>query len=494
VTTLRAAALALLLPAAAAAAGALTPAETRGREIYLHGRSAAGRAIGAFFGADEGSEIAASVLPCASCHGTDGRGVSEGTVAPADIRGSVLGAPFVAADGVRRRTAYDAATLARAVREAVDAGGSPLSAVMPHYRIDDRDLDDLLAYLRRLGNEPQPGLDDAAISIATIVPLSGPRAPIGEAVRGAVGGLLDDINAQGGLFGRKLKLAAIDAAAPPKRIAEALRGEIFAVAGASWSDGNALDDVVRDERIPFVSPFAAGAESRGAPSAFFIFPDLESQALALIDFAAERAGTTKPAVAIVDDHSRSALAAAAAVTRRCASLGWKVVPKVTRELGPHDLVLLAGSGVDAQSVIAGIDGPQVLVAGAAMTKALFDLRGKTIFVAVPTLPSDMTEEGQREFASFAERHHLSPAHRAAEIAAYAAAKVLIEGLRRGGHDLTREKLIASLEHLYEFHTELTPPVTYGPSRHVGALGAYVVAVDLDRHTFVPAGRWITPAE
>jgi hypothetical protein len=291
-----------------------------------------------------------------------------------------------------------------------------------------------------------------------------------------------------------LKLHAVDAAAPREKIADAMRGDIFAVAGALWSGDDALDDVVRDERIPLVTPIPAGAESRSAPSAFFLFPDLESQTLALIDFAAERAGKERARIAILDDRTKPAAAAASAARRRCESLGWTVVPSVTRDFGPHDFVLLAGGGIDAQSVASGIDGPQILLAGATITKSLFDLRGKTIFAAAPTLPNDLTDEGEREIAGFFERHHLSPAHRATEIAAYAAAKVLVEGIRRGGHDLTREKLIASLEHLYEFNTQLTPPVTFAPSRHVGAVGAYVVAVDFEHRTFLPAGRWITPAE
>ena len=487
----RAIAFALLL-AASSAAGALSPAEKRGREIYLHGRSTAGRTIGALFGAGEAAEIDASVIPCASCHGPDGRGVAEGTVVPSDIRWSVLSKIFVAAEGERRRPAYDTTTLTRAVREAVDAAGTPLTAIMPRYRFDDRDLDDLLAYLRRLGNEPQPGLDDATITIATVVPLSGPRAAAGAAVRSAVAGYLDDVNANGGLFGRRFKVEAIDAVAPSNRIAELLAGEIFAVAVASWSDDDALDDFVRRERIPMVTPFAAGTESRSIPSAFFLFAEIESQALALIDFAAGRAGKTMPRVAVVHDSSRSAAAAAAAVARRCETLGWPVVETIAGDFGPRDLVLLIGGGVDTQSIIDGIDGPQILIAGATMTKSLFDLKGKTIFVATPTLPSDISATGQHELASFAERHQLSPAHRAAEIAAYAATKVLVEAIRRSGHELTREKLIASLEHLYEIHTELTPPITYAPGRHIGAIGAYIVAVDFDRRTFVPLGGWIRP--
>ena len=485
-----AAAAALFVAVAASAGDPLTPAEKRGREIYLHGKSAA-RPIAAFFGADDAGEIDASVVPCASCHGPDGRGVPEGTVAPSDIRWSVLEKPFSSSDGGRRRPRYDAGLLARAVRNAVDSGGTPLFAVMPRYRVADHDLEDLLAYLRRLGNEPQPGLDDSAIVVATVVPLSGPRQAVGESVRGVISGYFDDINKAGGLFGRQLKLEAIDAAAPAAKVATALRGGIFAVVGASWSPNDrGLDDVIGAERIPLVTPFATAADSRSSVSSFFIFPDLESQALALIEFAAERAAKRPMRIALVHDGTKAAEAAANAVAGRCTSLGWSVSRKAADDA---DLLLVIGN-VDVPAVAATIKSHEILIAGASISKSLFELRGRAVFVAVPTLPGDISEEGSVEIESFGTRHRLDPAHRAAEIAAYATAKLFVDALRRGGRDLTREKLIASLEHLYGFATGVTPPLTYGPNRHVGAVGAYIVGIDFDRRTFGAASRWITPSE
>jgi len=482
--------LALLVTVAATAGAPLTPSEKRGREIYLHGQGA-GKSMTAYFGADGAGEISASVVPCASCHGADGRGVPEGTVAPSDIRWSVLSKPFVWSDGSRHRPRYDTAMLTRSVRAAIDAAGKPLYAVMPRYGIDDLDLGDLLAYLFRLGDEPQPGLSDDAIAVATVVPLSGPNAPAGEAARKVIDGYFADINEQGGLFGRQLKLEAIDANRPAKEIAATLSGPLFGVVGASWSpDAPALDDVIAAERIPLVTPFVTAVESRSSVSSFFLFPDLESQALALIDFAAERAGKKPTRIALVHDGSTPAEAAAGAVERHCEALGWTIVKDAASE---SDLLLILGN-VDVAATASKSKSPQILLAGASVTRALFELRGKQVFVAAPTLPGDLTSEGRGEIESFAMRHSLDPKHRAAEIAAYAAVKVFVEGLRRGGRDLTREKLIASLEHLYGFVTGVTPAITYGPSRHVGTIGAYIVEVDFARKTFGPASNWITPEQ
>jgi ABC-type branched-subunit amino acid transport system substrate-binding protein len=78
----------------------------------------------------------------------------------------------------------------------------------------------------------------------------------------------------------------------------------------------------------------------------------------------------------------------------------------------------------------------------------------------------------------------------AQLSAYSAAKILIEGLKRAGKDVSREKLIAALESLNRFETGLTPVITYGLNRRIGATGAYVVAIDLEKKQFVPTSEWI----
>ena len=79
---------------------------------------------------------------------------------------------------------------------------------------------------------------------------------------------------------------------------------------------------------------------------------------------------------------------------------------------------------------------------------------------------------------------------AAQLAALAAAKVLTEGLKRGGRDISRESLVGVLEGLYAYETGLTPHLTFGPNRRVGAAGAYVIRIDPERKEFVPASGWV----
>ena len=68
--------------------------------------------------------------------------------------------------------------------------------------------------------------------------------------------------------------------------------------------------------------------------------------------------------------------------------------------------------------------------------------------------------------------------------------VLEEGLKRAGSDVSRAKLAASLEKLFRFESRVTPTISYGPNRRVGALGAHIVTVDLGSHRFRPTGHYM----
>jgi ABC-type branched-subunit amino acid transport system substrate-binding protein len=101
-----------------------------------------------------------------------------------------------------------------------------------------------------------------------------------------------------------------------------------------------------------------------------------------------------------------------------------------------------------------------------------------IFVAYPTLSSDITPKGREEYQQLVANYSLPNEHIQAQLVAFAAAKLMVEGLRRAGRDLSRIRFVEGLEELYAFKTGVTPPLTFGPNRRIGALGAHVVAVDI----------------
>ncbi len=76
--------------------------------------------------------------------------------------------PYV--DGMRsNRPPYTHETLARALREGVDANGRTLSSLMPRFALDDADMSSLIAYLNTLYPERVPGVTPGTLHFATIV-------------------------------------------------------------------------------------------------------------------------------------------------------------------------------------------------------------------------------------------------------------------------------------------------------------------------------------
>lgn len=447
----------VVLVSTSAFAAALTPAEKRGRHIYQHGESSAGHPMTALVG---GTELGAGIFACATCHGADGRGVAEGTVEPSDVRWSALQAILLKP---RKRPRYDDERLARAINEGVDSAGNPLSPVMPRFRMAGEDLADLVAYLKRLGNEPQPGLTGNSVTVTTAAP--------GTMSRTVIDAYFKDVNAAGGIFGRTLRIADVPVA------------EAFAVIGATEGVESSFDG----ERVPLITPFPTASP---APSSFFLFSDLESQALAL----ARHAEADGRAVHVLHDGSPAALTAASALTPRTTAAQWDAIAKAKRT--DDDLLFLIGQDVDVVTVIRGVQSlqwsPRILIAGAKLTPELFTAPASLrIFIAAPTLPTDRTDEGRHELHAFALRHAIPPEQLSTQIATYAATKVFIEGLKRAGRDVTREKLIASLEQLYQFPTGLTPPVSYARNLHMGSTGAHILSVDLATRAIVPVA-WVGP--
>ena len=137
--------------------------------------------------------------------------------------------------------------------------------------------------------------------------------------------------------------------------------------------------------------------------------------------------------------------------------------------------------------------PYVFMPGAHVQEEMFQVPPafqKKIYLSYPILPSDQTPGGMSELKALLEKHNIPMKHWTSQVSALSAAKVLVEGLKGAGRDLSRAKLMHSLEQLYQFQTGLTPPITFGSNRRIGALGAHVVTLDLEKKDFVPVGGWV----
>jgi ABC-type branched-subunit amino acid transport system substrate-binding protein len=509
------AALTSALCAQGAGAEALSIAEERGREIYLHGKSPSGADITALVG--QGRVAApATALPCAGCHGPDGLGRPEGGVVPSNITWGHLTKPYgtLSAFG-QRRPAYATDTLARAIRAGIDSAGNPLDVSMPRYRMRAEDLEDLLAYLKRLETYLDPGLSDERIILGTILPGPGPLHSVGQAMRAVVEGYLDDLNARGGIYGRKLELDAREAKGSAAVLEEAGKLSKRAFALVSVFTVGADDGYVEfleEERLPTIGPFTPfnRDESSLRRFTFHLFGGLPVQARVLVEHAARKLRGQKPSTAVIYPGEPQWAEIAQAVEKQAAAHGWRTpLPiryapgQTTAELarrlqaGGIEAMFFFGNPWELVSLTREAERlgwtPYLFLPGTLAGKEIFELPAvfrDRIFLAYATIPSDHTPAGAMEFSALRRGHALTERHPLAQISAYAATKLLVEALKRAGRGLSREKLVAALERMYDYETGLTPKLTYGPNRRIGAMGAHMIAVDLEKREFRAASEWI----
>jgi ABC-type branched-subunit amino acid transport system substrate-binding protein len=509
----------MVLLAASAEAAPLTPQEQHGKRIYHEGRGSEEAGIAALVGRAR-ARVDAGVLPCAGCHGADGLGRPEGGAEPSNVTWGELTKSYGHrhASG-RSHPAFDEQSFAGAVADGVDPAGNDLEPVMPKYEMSAEDMTALVAYVKRLEDDLDPGLTEASIAVGSILPRSGSYGPRGQAVEAVLRAYFEEMNATGGVFGRKLDLKVAeflpDQATTLTNARQLIeRDPIFAALSVfAIGQERPLFALLEEGEVPQVGPFTllAGHEALPSRSTFYLESGLSLQASALADHGALNLGLNPSGVAVLLTENEVFDDIAWAVEERSQAHGWPrplVVRQPNNGARVRGLVgQLAREGVDsvfhfatardlgAFAAEAARQGwrPNLFLSGLIAGEASLDLppafAGRA-FVAYPSLPSDYTPDGRAEFEALHRKHDLSRQHLAVQAAAYAAAKVFVEGLRRAGRSLSRAALVAALEGLSDFETGLSRPVTLGPERHVGVRGAHVLTVDPAARAFRPETTWV----
>jgi ABC-type branched-subunit amino acid transport system substrate-binding protein len=513
------AALALCLWVQAAPAAPLTAQELQGKQIYVQGTSPSGKVLRALIGASD-TPVEGATLPCANCHGADGRGRPEGAVKPTDITWPELTRIYGHRhDNGRTHPAYDERSFAQTLTHGRDPAGNRLDVAMPRYLMALDDMDALLAYLKRIESDLDPGLSADRLRIGTLLPSRGRLAELGQAMDAVLRARIAKLNGQGGIFGRQLELVAAEYAddrAAALRSAEKLFGEqqVFAIVSPFTSGLEAQIGALAERlQVPVVGPFTLQTHSAQEVNrhTFFVLPGLAEQVRVLAEFATRQLALNDPAVAVLFPNEEGMHALSEAAVAAFRQRGWNrsvAVHYASNRLQPRELVaklqqsgvqvlLFLGHDAELEQLGAAIRDaiwtPYLLAPGVRAGRAaalLPSTLGNRIFLAYPTQPADITREGA-ESLGMPPRSAGGPArHQPAMVSAYASLLVLEEGLKRAGRDLSRARLIGALENLFSFETTVTPALSYGPTRRVGALGGYVVAVDPVSHRFRPASGYI----
>lgn len=137
---------------------------TDGRRLYRDGRLASGQPLTAVVEYDV--PVEGTQFTCVNCHLRSGMGTAEGAIVVPPVTGPTLYGTVERPP--HARPAYTDATLARAIRDGIDAAGRPLDPLMPRYHLPDRDVASLVAYLRTLATKEDPGVTETSIRFAAV--------------------------------------------------------------------------------------------------------------------------------------------------------------------------------------------------------------------------------------------------------------------------------------------------------------------------------------
>ena len=320
----------------------LTDSERRGKEIYLRGTSPSGREIVARIGE---LDVPATTLACSGCHGIRGEGKTESGVTAGNLTWSNLIKPYGHTHPTgRKHGAFTESALIRAVVNGVDPDGNELLVAMPRYKLSPEDMADLIAYLKRIDTDLDPGLTDTNITVGLLLPSSGGLADTGAAMKDVLTAYFENLNGRGGIFSRKIDLRVADCGAGGATTANAAQNfahkeQVFAfVSGLSAGSDPQIAALARTEEILFIGPstLLPHLENPANKYLFYLLPGISEQAMGLVNFAALRPEIKRATTALVYSDatltSAAGNAAAAQAQKAELAIAKKIVLSLTASM------------------------------------------------------------------------------------------------------------------------------------------------------------------
>lgn len=491
-------------------AAPLSDLEARGKEIYSTGIDDAGPEPRAFLGA-ESIPAPARLAPCGSCHGEDGHGRQEGNIAPPDITWDRL----TSGGGHAQRGVGGEVTeaiISKAVTQGIRRDGKRLESIMPRYSLSHEQMHALLAYLKIITKDQAPGVGSDAIRIAIILPAKGATAAH-DVIRQICLAYFEGLNAHGGVFNRRIQAMPFDADEARDTLKKQIKNrELFAL--VILDDGAESDEVIRladETKTPSIVASARLINvTPESPYRFSIFPDVAMQMRVLVDFAAQTPDRSRR-IAMLYAKEEAPREIREAIERQLTK--WRLpqpidaayqarsfdaramVAKMSNEF--VDSVIFLAGGPELAAFLDALKRtdwrPRLLISSSAIGPTIFDAPvdiSGGIFLVLSLLADQSAKDP--DFLALRDQHGIPKHHAASQVAAYCASLVLAEGLKLAGREISRAKFVEGLENLRDFDTGVSHRLSFGPNRHVGADGAYIVGVEPSARRFKIVSDWRPP--
>lgn len=366
-----------------------------------------------------------------------------------------------------------------------------------------------------------PGVTDDEIRVGSITDLTGPAAFLGQEISAGMRLYLSYVNDQGGIHNRRVKLIVEDDGYQPPRSIAAFRklvdrDQVFCfVANLGSSTNLAVFPFIERERIPLITP-ACYNSALYTPSRHYVFamnPSYATQSGIIVRYIVEVEQAESPRLGVIyqdDDYGRDGLAG---LREAAAHYGLPIVAEESHRRGAVDLgtqvlnlkkadpthVVLCTLPRETAAILQEAHRlgwqPRFLGSTPAAVDKTVELAGEAAAtfagVQVADLRGDPLSPQVAFYYELTKKEDPGRTHFSYHAFGFGLAQILVEGLRRAGPDLTRDKLVAAMESFDDWTGSVLPPLTYGPGVRGGKRTAAIVStVDPKRHVLVRATDWI----
>jgi branched-chain amino acid transport system substrate-binding protein len=370
----------------------------------------------------------------------------------------------------------------------------------------------------------EPGVTESEIRIGMWTPLSGPVALLGQSARDGVRIWANEVNARGGMHGRKINFIFYDDAGSPQEAQAAIRrlidqDQVFMLICGSVS-GSTLPvrQIITREKVPFVSCISSNINLMKPFSRYIfrIYGNEEVQAYGILGWMMRNEKIERPA--IIYNSNDYGVGGFQMYEEKLKS-EYKVASVAAERYNPGDqdftaqLLRIKAANPDGLLVYAFAQEAGIIVRqakelglnirlfGGGGTSTPLLQRGAgpaaigfTSVLVLPEIPESSTHPAVVEY-----RNKLKaplypdgfPPGRPSEYdtAAYAAAMVTQAALDKAGASPSREAFVDALEAIKDFDTGMTFPISYSKDNHEGTTQTEIVKVgpDLKWQTVARAG-------
>lgn len=351
----------------------------------------------------------------------------------------------------------------------------------------------------------QQGVTDTEILVGDILPLTGPPALLGVAHNLGVKVAVSEVNAAGGINGRKVRLISEDDGYVPSRTVQGVRklitsDKIFAFTSLSGTaQGQAALPVVKQAGIPTMATISLFEElyKPVSKNVFAIGGDHETATAALVAKVADKFPGKKWAIISQDDDYGE-------LVRQ----GFEQVQKARKFVVVSNQIYKKGQA-DFSSEILKVreSGAEMLMAGGvlgenvAMAKELERIGAKipmavTYVSRVPASVKLMGSAGENVYTvdfvtledsprgkAFLEKTKLylsadeQPKVNRYTFTGYAGARTLFEAMKRCGKALTWDCTNAELAKTQNFDTGVMTPISFSATNHLAAPALFLLKSD-----------------